>query len=80
MEDRYLVKEKLSSGSFSNVYEIEDLQNKSETKKNLAMKISDDTEEMALEIRRLRQIYFYYKNEKKNDIENKRTAFLEHPS
>ena len=76
MKERYLVKGKLSSGSFSNVYEIEDLQNKSETKKNLVMKISDDTKEMALEIRRLRQIYFYYKN----DIENKRTAFLEHPS
>ena len=63
MKDRYLVKEKLGSGSFSNVYEIEDLQNKYGTKKNLVMKISDDTEEMALEIRRLRQIYFYYKNE-----------------
>ena len=57
IKDRYLVKERLSFGSFSNVYEIEVLQNESVTKKkNLVLKLSDDTEEMALEIRRINKI------------------------
>ena len=70
IKDRYLVKERLSFGSFSSVYEIEDLQNESVTKRNLVIKLSDDTEEMALEIRRLNKINERYFEMKKNKDKN----------
>ena len=67
IKDRYKVKKLLNVGNFSNVYEIEDLRNDSQREKKLAMKICDDTEEMALEIRRLRKIYKEYQRMKEND-------------